>query len=375
VSTNKPLLGPKLGWVDMLDIKTQEANDKEAAAPVTRTPLRPSSAGKCERELAYSYAEFKGKASYPKEAISPEVTRTFALGHSVEYVLLNQFKQHCKDLIQVKYTQQGLTFCRLPDGTLLEGSLDAVFYSKEHRAIIDVKSKKDKYSNYYSSSWDEMNEKLKRLPSIQALTDLTFYADNLEAFLDEVDDPFLADNFFQLNYYACNPYIVERGIDHAAIIQFNKNDSRIREIRFRPSTKLYEYVTNKFMRVATLIETDQGPEAAHKEFVLGNIKCAFCNYRAECWPRNNATKDYWRSMPDKKWPKDTDRMGHEGVALEALIEEYATLKEAEPAAKRAEAKALKLMQDLGVSKIRLQNGSIYEIKVLKDSIQLRRGKL
>lgn len=371
---SKPIPGPKLGYVDILEIKTQEANDAEAAAPVTRSPLRPSSAGNCARELAYGYAEFKGKRTYPHEAHTPELTRIFALGHSVEYVLLNQFKYNCKDLVQVKYTQQGLSFFKLPDGNILEGSLDAVFYSKEHKCIIDVKSKKAKFSNHYTSDWDEMSEKLRRMSSVQAMTDTTFYAEDLAEFIHELNDPFLASNFYQLNFYACNPFIVERGIDHAAIIQFNKNDCRLREIRFRPSQDVYEYVKDKFLAVAIAIENDIGPEAIEKEYVLGSIKCAFCNYKKECWPKNDATKDFWRSMPDKKWPKDLDRMGGDGIEIAEAIGEFVVAKASEPIAKAAEAKVLKLMQKAGVGKIRLTSGDVYEIKELKDSISLRRGK-
>ncbi len=373
---NKPnIIGPKLGYIDMLEIKTQEFNDAEAAAPVTRAPLRPSAAGHCARELAYMQAEYKGKASYPKEPITPELTRIFAFGHSAEYMMVNQFKMNCKDLIQLKYAQQSLFFFNLPDGSRLEGSLDAVFYSKEHKCIVDFKSKKDKFSNHYSSNWDETSEKLRKLSSVQSLTDTTFYVDDLAEFIYEMDDPFLASNFYQLNFYALNPFIVEAGIDHAAIIQLNKNDCRLREIRFKPSQAVYDYVKDKFLAVAQVIEEGKGPESVEKEFVLGSIKCAFCNYKRECWPKNDATKDFWRSMPDKKWPKDLSKMGETGLEIAEALGEFVVAKSSEPVAKKAEAKVLKLMQSAGVAKIRLTNGDVYEIKELKDSIQLRRSKV
>lgn len=364
-----------IGFIDLLDIDMFQKSTEQAAAPTNKNPLRPSAAGKCGRAKAYEYGEYKGLLKFDKEVLSPETQRIFSLGHSVEYDILKHFKG--VKALQVRYQQQVLTFQTLPDGEIQEGSIDAVFYHEKSRCIIDIKSKKEKHSNYYNSDWDDMSNKLARMASVKTITDTTFYADNLEAFLAELNDPFLAQNFLQLNLYACHPFIKERGVDLAAIIQVSKNTSRTREIRFRPSDVLFKHILAKDAGISkTMVETGD-PTQVPKDFVLGSIACAFCQHRTTCWPQNDATKDYYRSMPDKKvWPKDTNRMAPEvALKLEELITEWATIKATDARAKVCEAEALKLMEEQSLWKVRLANGNIYESKRLKDRIELRRGKL
>ena len=352
-----------------------EKSTAQAAAPTTKNPLRPSSAGKCARAKAYEYGEYKGLLKFDKEVLSPDTQRIFSLGHSVEYDILKHFKG-VKSL-QVRYQQQVLTFQTLPDGEVQEGSIDAVFYHEKSRCIIDIKSKKEKHSNYYNSDWDDMSNKLGRMKSVKTVTDTTFYADDLEAFLAELNEPFFAQNFLQLNLYACHPFIKERNIDLAAIIQVSKNTSRTREIRFKPSQALYDMVLAKDANVSrTMLETGDVTKVP-KDFTLGSLPCAFCQHRASCWPQNDATKDYYRGLPDKKvWPKDTNRMQSEiGTKLEELITEWAAIKATDSRAKVLEAEVLKLLEEQSIWKVRLECGDIYESKRLKDRIELRRGKL
>lgn len=364
-----------IGFVDLLDIDMQAKAEEQSKAPTSKNPLRPSAAGKCGRAKAYEYAEYKGLIKFDKEILGPETQRIFSLGHSVEYDILKHFKG-VKSL-QVRYQQQVLTFQTLPDGEIQEGSIDAVFYHEKSRCIIDIKSKKEKHSNYYNSDWDDMSNKLSRMKSVQTITDTTYYAEDLEGFLNELNEPFFAQNFLQLNLYACHPFIVERGIDLAAIIQVSKNTSRTREIRFKPSKKLYDYILAKDAGISkTMLETSDVTQVP-KDFTLGSLPCAFCQHRATCWPQNDATKDYYRGLPEKKvWPKDTNRMpSHVALRLEELITEWATIKATDTRAKVCEAEALKLMEEQSFWKIRLENGEIYESKRLKDRIELRRGKL
>lgn len=364
-----------IGFVDLLDIDMNEKAVKQSAAPTTKNPLRPSAAGKCARAKAYEYGEYKGLLKFDKEVLTPETLRIFSLGHSVEYDILKHFKGI--EALQVRYQQQVLTFQTLPDGEIQEGSIDAIFLHAKSRCIIDIKSKKEKYSNYYNSDWDDTSEKLDRLRSVKKITDTTFYAEDVEQFLLELNDPFFSQNFVQLNMYACHPFVKERGIDLAAIIQVNKNTSRLREVRFKPSQALYDKTLAKDANIArTMLET-QDVTKVPKDFVLGSIACAFCQHRTNCWPQNDATKDYFRGLPDKKvWPKDTNRMPSAiGAKLDELLMEWAAIKATDARAKALEAQALKLMEEQEVWKVRLPNGEIYESKRLKNGIELRRGKL
>lgn len=362
------VLGPQVGYVEILEHYTNEIIAEKAETQHQRNPLRPSAAGKCARELAYEYREFKTGDKIEKELITPAVERIFDLGHSVEYHAIRQFrnafKRMKKDPLSVKYGQQSLSFFRLPDGTLIEGSLDAVFYSEKHKALIDFKSKKDHFSSFSKTKWSETGVKLERMDSVQKFGEESFWVEDLDAFLEELNDAFFAANFYQLNMYFHDEhsFLRERGIDHAAIIQYNKNSSVLREVRFKPSQSVYNYVKQKFLTVATHAEND--PEKVEKEFMLGSAKCGFCAFRSKCWEGKDALKEHFSTWPKKRWPKDADRLKSYKEMQEAF-ELYAAAQEAGEAAKLHEEKLLKLLDKEGVKKVRFSENDIYEVRELK----------
>jgi hypothetical protein len=364
---------PPIGFVDMVDIHAAKLADTEVSKPNNRFPLRPSSAGDCDRALAYSYAEYKGYGHWPKPPMKPEMARVFSLGHSVEYDLL----KHVRNVpdIQVRYQQQVLTFGRLHDGTIIEGSIDGVFVHPKWSMIMDVKSKKSKFSSWSADSWTELDEKLKRMRSVEVLTDTTYYADNLEVFLEELNDPFFASNFLQLNFYACHDFITERGINLAAIIQYSKNTSALREVRFRPSKALADNVLSRFQTIALTVDETKDPTQVSQTFAFGSIKCAFCDRKDLCWPGKNAIKEFYKSEPPKNWPKDTDRLGNDGAELETLLVELEDTLTAKSRAQQLEQKIAVICERLKVRKIRIPDGRIYEIKQLATGAAVRKGKL
>lgn len=380
------IVGPEFAYTDALNHLTHEHITKQDAEGnnFQKSPLRPSAAGKCERELAYELMEFRGLAKYEKELIKPDLHRLFALGHSIEYHILQQFKEQFKHIdISIRYQQQALSFKHLESkidpkfDAWIEGSIDFVLWSKDFKAIGDVKSKKEKFSSYRDSSWEDDFWKYSKMKSLQKIGEDAFYADDVISFLDEVNDPFLAMNFMQLNLYAMNPFIVERKIDHCVLIYYSKNTSRVRELRFRPSQELYDYVINKFTNVFNAIENND-LESTKKEFTLGSMKCAFCSYKSVCWSDEDPLKAFFKNLPPKRWPKDTSKMGDEGIVLEEL---YETFKHAEVAAEdlpKAENELLELLTELKVDKIRFADGNIYEVKLYKsprEHFRLKRGKV
>lgn len=369
------VLGPPIGYVDMLDIAMQKKSDAEAAAPLNKHPLRPSSAGKCARELAFEYAMYKGYVQgIKREAFTPETQRIFSLGHAVEKDIMYHFRGVPE--LQSRYAQQTLSFFRLDDGTLIEGNIDNVFLNPKWKCVVDFKSKKDKFSAYYASKWDEDSDKLSRLSSVEQLTETTFWVEDLEKFLAELDDPFFEANFLQLNLYACTEFMRERGIDHAAIIQINKNDSRMREVRFRPNEAVRAHVEEKFRRLASVVDETKDPTQVRKGFVLGSVKCAFCPFKDTCWEEDNATKEFYKTLPPKKggWAKDVDRLGRDADVLEQLFSQWTALKANEVDAKRIEQDILKILDFHKTRKIKLDNGDVFEAKYLKDRVELRRSK-
>ena len=369
------MLGPSKGYTDMLDEATRAKLEKEKGA-YQKTPIRPSSSGACARELYYDLMQFSGRATYETETIDPATSRLFALGHSVEWHVIRQLEQ--LEDFDIRYKQQILSFAYLDaknDKKLaqwFEGSLDLVLWSEKHKCVLDVKSKKDRFSFSHKSAWDDTSEKLERLKSVQKISETAYWVEDLEAFLNELNDDFFAANFLQLNMYACSTFLRERGIDHAAILQYSKNDSRLREVRFKPSLKLYEKIIAKMQNVIRAVDEDN-PDLAPKEFVLGTVKCAYCKFKKYCWEQD-ATKAFYKTLPAKEWPRDTDRMGAAGRDLEEMFDTFRAQNNEAPKADITERAILKTMMDKGVSKIRLDDGEVWIAKRLKDSVVLRRSK-
>jgi hypothetical protein len=374
--TPKILGPPDKGYIDILDEAMIAKKKKEQEGPRKYNPLRPSAAGFCARKLAYDFNEYRGKAKYEQEEISPDLQRLFNLGHSIEYALIKDFK--AVEAFQVKYLQQALTFTRISETELIEGSNDIVIYCGEHRAIGDAKSKGVKFSSYRESSWEETDDKFRSMKSLVAINSRVYYADDLEVFLNELDDDLFAQNFLQLNGYACTEFMKERGVDHCFILQYQKNKSKLREIRFRPSQKLADYVTEKFRKVAQAIDSDAGPETIEREFSLGSASCAFCRHKERCYPDANAKKEYFATWPDKDWPKDTSRLGDVGEALEELYSVYAEADAAAGRQKNVEEGLCNILHERQIRKVRFADGRVYELRFLKSPrphFELRPGKL
>jgi CRISPR/Cas system-associated exonuclease Cas4 (RecB family) len=378
--------GPEVGYVDIIDehFREQLAAQVAKGTDINKTPLRPSASGACTRELAFQLMEFHKLAKYEREPNSPEIDRVFKLGHVIESKLIRDIREALKLInMEVKYTQQSLSFAKLDAiknpklSQWLEGSTDLVLMSEDYKCIVDIKSKKDKFSSYRDNSWTEFDAKLKRMESVKKITDKAFWVESLPDFLNEVNDPFLAANFLQLNLYALNPFMIERGIDHGAIIQYNKNDSRIREIRFNPDQSLYDYVINKMQKALNAV--DEGdPLLAEQEFELGSIKCAFCNYSSYCRPADDPLRSFFKTLPKKTWPTNTDRMGDEGLILEELYGEYVSVLHNTELLKNISNDIIAILLDKKVNKVKFADGEVYEVKLYKspnEHFELKRSKI
>ena len=91
------ILGPECGYIEMLNHFTVEAAKKQKLTGNKSNPLRPSSAGKCTRELAFEYAVYKGliEAEVPTEPA--EVQRIFGMGHKTEDLMKWEFRKAFKE--------------------------------------------------------------------------------------------------------------------------------------------------------------------------------------------------------------------------------------------------------------------------------------
>lgn len=365
------LLGPSVGYVDLLDQHLAVRSEEDAAKPRKFNPLRPSAAGKCAHELATEYAQYKGLLPTTQEVLAPELQRIFALGHSIEWLLIKSMEQ--VPGFNIKYKQQVVRFGELSDGTLLEGSLDLTIFFNSEGGICDVKSKKDRHSSFGATGWNEADEGYEKMQSVERITDKLFWINDLPAFLAELRDPWLPTNFIQLNMYANTEFIKQSGITHCSLFYFNKNDCRLREMRFRPSEEIYEQTKAKFFKVHELVTSSTSETALD---TISKLKCSpgtSCQY---CWP-DEAKRAYFATLPPKKWPKDTSYLGKEGTQLEELFKGYEEVLASNAAGAAIEQAIIKIMLDKDETKIRLSNKEVWEAKFLKSPRphhELRRSK-
>lgn len=340
-----------------------------------KSPLRPSSAGECARKLAHMYREHLGLDEVVVEDRKPEIVRLLSLGHYIESHIL-RFYRDCPDVDAHVYNQQTVGVVEYEDGSLTEGQIDMCLRTDDHLGVGDAKSKGDKFSKTHKSKWDEDADKYATMKSVVKKSNKFFWIPNLAAFLRELKDPFFAMNFQQVNAYIWSTFLQRRGADHGTIIQYNKNDSRMREFRFRPSKEVYEYVEDKFKGVKENAENNL--EAVPKEFSLGSVKCAFCPYSSTCWPGQDSKQAFFATFPKKDWPRDTSYLGMVGDQLEELYEAYKEAVELVDISDSVEARITRLMQTNKVKKVRFSDGAIFELKYLKTPrphVELRRSKL
>lgn len=375
------IMGPSVGFTDLLDHVTNEKlkQDAEALAKGERkmNPLRPSSAGKCSRELALDLMGFRGIKFYPKPLISPDIYRLFSLGHAVEYDILKHFRLLP---FEVRYKQQQLELFKIKrkDDSLppeyLEGSCDFVLWSDAYRCIGDIKSKKAKYSSYMSSSWEEDFEKYGNLSSVRAISSSALWIEDLDAFLKDIGEDFIADNFWQLNAYAHADFIKKRGIDFATLIYYNKGTSQLFEIRFKPSESVFKRLEEKFNKVSLMVDDGQIPEQC--DFTPGSIRYAFCGCHQMLEPGIEEPRKLWfQTFPKKKWPTDVSKLS---VELQNDLKDWAERQKSLKAQKALEERIISQMLEAKVKKVKLDNSRVYELKFLKtpkEHFELRDAKL
>lgn len=369
------ILGPEMGYTDLLDYEILEKLKAESRKP--QSPLRPSSAGYCARRLGYELMEYQGRAKYDKEIMNAQTFRLLNFGHSVEYSALQNLRM--LPGFSIRYKQQVVTIFKLEDledgtaGPMIEGSLDAVLWSEKYKGLLDIKSQKDGWSSAHKSRWDESIDKFNNMSSLVRIGDTAWYADSVEALIAELHGDFLCDNLYQLNLYACSSFLRERGIDHAVVYKYGKNDSRHYEIRFKPSMELYEKTKAKFENIFKLVHAGE-PEKIERESFLGSARCAFCPFNKTCWTED-ATKAWFKTLPKKHWPTNASELGPE---LSRLFVDYMMAEKADVKKNILETEIMRIMVDKKIQKIKLDSGEVYELKYYKTPrvhYELKRSKL
>lgn len=371
------ILGPEVSFIDLIDHGIAEEQNTQAEARkdgIKSFPLRPSSAGHCSRKLALELEEYRGIRFHNKPLLEPHIVRLFALGHKVEDAVINSLVRYSG--FDIRYRQQVVDMFRLETGELIEGSIDLVLMKGQYKAVADVKSKKDKWSAGFKSGWDELQDNFTNFSSLVQISDTGFYADDLQMLIDELDNDFMTDNLYQLNLYANTQFCKERGINFCSLLYYSKNDSRMFELRFRPSEEVFLNTQKKYNAIARAVR-DRTVDEMECEFPIGTMRHSFCDcHKMKPYLPDDPTSYFFASLPPKKWPTDSNRFKNKSE-LEKQYDIYkAGLKEVEKKEK-AEEKIIQILLDEKKQKVRFSDGSIYEAKFLKtkDKFELRRSKL
>jgi hypothetical protein len=140
------------------------------------------------------------------------------------------------------------------------------------------------------------------------------------------------------------------------------------------------YVDKKFADIVDAVDIHKNPELIEKEAFVGSARCAFCPYAKRCWPEisdKQLKKEYYKTMPEKDWPRDTDRMGEQGATLEEIYADFKKTVDATIEFDKYEQELCEAIYNSGVKKVRFADGEVYEIKFLKSPkphYELRRSK-
>lgn len=365
--------GPSKSYITLMDeqILAQAEKDKSNKPYF---PLRPSSAGKCTRRLAHETNEYLGNSLRQYENRRPNIQRLLSLGNPIEHHLIRFLGQIPG--YSMRFTQQTVEIFRLrQDGTIIEGSTDVVLWSDDHKCLADAKSVGDRFHSSFETKWKAMKNRYDQLEQrglCERIDEHGWWVEDAAAFVDALGDDSLTDNIPQINLYLMSPFMRDRGVDHGSVLRYLKNNSECMEIRFAPSQKLLDRTMEKF-NVAYEAAKQSQPELAPKSFVLGSQACGFCPYKATCWPEQDALKEYFKTWPTKTWPVDMWKLNN--PELDSLFSSLVVLEGTKDDKDRLEREILKVMGQAGVGKVRLADGSLFEVKSLKSPyphLELRR---
>ncbi len=204
-------------------------DEKEAA----RFPLSPSAALKPMRDLYYGLVNYYAPGSIQVDAIEPRVKLTFKLGHMIEAMLVNYFRE----AFQLKDEQKRVTFGKLSDGTLLSGAIDWAVVINGETILMDSKS---------SGSYP-----FKLAPK--------------------------EDNIAQMQLYMHSDWGRKNKVNKAILAYFNKDNSEIKCIQIDYNADLAEALLQRFYSVWDMYQKRQIPP---REYVIGfDWQANYSNYR------------------------------------------------------------------------------------------------
>ena len=366
MSNELKIPGPQNGIPDLIDMALMQRQSEETG---NYFPLRPSSAGYCSRRLAHQLESYYGIAEHPREERKPETIRLLNLGNSIEWHSIKNFDMiaNLAPELKVRWKQQGVSLFRLDPvvgeiAPLIEGSIDLCLVNQEtgEAGIVDCKSKGDKFNVAFKSDWDAQADKFNGMKTLIKLTDQSWYAPELEPFLDELNDVYFSHNFVQVNSYCCTDWAKDHQVSYGAIYRYNKNSSKHIEIRFKPSDKMFQKLKVKFNNIYRNVVLGT-IENIKPDCFLGSPLCAYGPLNNLCWGED-ALQAYFKTFPKKKWATDAYQVSPE---LADSLEAYEQLNPALENRDKLEQMILREMVENQVVKVKAPSGKVYEAKHLK----------
>lgn len=370
---------------DLLDLgieaEIQKEEKERLKGKIKRFPLSPSKFGSCRKLLAMELAEFMQMGMFPLELFDAKAKKRFSRGYDIEYSMMKQLKKYVP--IDQGFGQQYVEMDLTPDGKyVIGGSLDTLFITAE-AMITDIKSKADYWSSAFGGAFEETFANIGRMPGVREFGNRAYFIEDIDAFHAVFNkDDFMSRYFEQLNAYGCSPWARNFrsnlfpgsvGIKAVSLLFENKNNHMNAEIRWTPSTKLYDQSIQNMKDVYQWVVIDKKPADQYKmDFVIGSLACRLCPRKAACW--GDARHPY--NGPKKKWATDTNRVANMEI-LEAAYLAYKNALTAKVAHDNLEIELIKEMVNSGEQKLRFPDGDIYEVKELKSPkphFELRRSK-
>jgi len=230
----------------MIVDKILEGVTKEEEGRQRGNPIRMSSAGKCQRAIAYQLYEFKA------EPMSGRALMVFRLGDTVEAEIKSLINKYCHDL-KVEYPKDD--FKIEIDGHEVTGHIDGLITHPDSQ-ILEVKSTNG----------------------------------NKFKMLEKTGIPY---------DYKCQTtcYMRALGLKKTTFIFYNKDTSHILEIPYHFEEEIWGQVQIRFSNIfkstkEKLPEREYGPDAKGKL----PWQCSYCSYNKHCWP--DAVVVFERNKPN-----------------------------------------------------------------------------
>lgn len=203
------------------------------------TPLRMSSAGKCQRAIAYQLHGFK------PEPIKARGLMVFRLGHTIETEMKDLIDNNKPSNWTITYPKED--FFIEVEGEPIIGHVDGILKIDGEASILEIKSTNTRKYKEIENSWDIPYE------------------------------------------YKCQAtaYMKALSLKNTIFIFYNKDTSHLLEIHYPYDEEIWKVVEKRFSNVIKSTK-DTLPDREYGWNSKGKLDwhCSYCQFTKECWPES-----------------------------------------------------------------------------------------